>query len=90
MKINEINEIKELCHKYGSSITLGDLLSRVQGNKIHECPKCEGKGYVTRCIQGSCDGWTPDRYIDEMCDLCKGIGYTEHEYKPRMIQNGWE
>ena len=27
---------------------------------------------------------------DEECNLCKGEGYTSHEYKPKMIQDGWE
>lgn len=26
----------------------------------------------------------------DICDLCNGEGYTEHQYKPKMIQDGWE
>lgn len=36
-------------------------------------------------------GWVEDwKYKDIECDLCHGEGYTEHEYKPRMVQDGWE
>lgn len=36
-------------------------------------------------------GWVEDwRYREVKCDLCNGEGYTEHEYKPKMIQDGWE
>lgn len=33
-----------------------------------------------------------DRYeeIKVTCDLCNGEGYTEKEYKPKMVQDGWE
>ena len=25
-----------------------------------------------------------------IADWCNGEGYTEHQYKPKMIQDGWE
>ena len=33
-----------------------------------------------------------DRYEETKvtCDLCNGEGYTEKEYKPKMVQDGWE
>ena len=27
---------------------------------------------------------------DVKCDLCNAEGFTEKQYKPRMIQDGWE
>lgn len=88
-EIGVIYKLESLSCEYGDDITLGELIKRKKGNNIHKCPKCEGHGYVTRCIPGDW-GYTGDRYVDEKCDLCKGIGYTEHEYKPRMVQDGWE
>ena len=35
---------------YGGKTTLDDLVKRIQGNKIHRCPKCYGKGIVIKMI----------------------------------------
>lgn len=86
----------ELAEKYGRNTTLGDLVRKIQGNKIYRCPKCNGSGKVNvrynAYPSGLPDsGWVEDwKYKDIECDLCHGEGYTEHEYKPRMIQDGWE
>ncbi len=42
-----INQVKELISQYGEQATLGEVLRKVQGNKVFICPKCEGKGYIT-------------------------------------------
>lgn len=92
----KINEVKNLVDRYGADVTLGQLLVKIQGNKIYECPKCRGKGFVTIEYNGYPDGLPDSGYVymaaykDEECDLCKGIGYTEHKMKPKMIQDGWE
>lgn len=52
--------------------------------KSYMCPKCKGEGMIHSY---SCDG-RDDRHYK--CDLCGGAGYTDREYKPRMVQNGWE
>lgn len=93
----KIREVKELVDRYGSCVTLGQLLTKIQGNKLYECPKCKGNGFITIEYNGI-PSWM-DRsggfdykaaYKDEKCDLCGGEGYTDHEYKPRMVQEGWE
>lgn len=92
----KIREIKELIDKYSTDITLGQLLTKIQGNKIYECPKCKGRGFITIEYNGYPTGLPDSGYVyeaaykDKKCNLCKGEGYTDHEYKPRMVQDGWE
>ena len=60
------------------------------------CPKCKGRGYVSKRYNaypsGLPDsGWVDDwKKTDVECDLCKGHGWTEKEWKPKMVQDGWE
>lgn len=87
-----IAEAEYLKKIYGSETTLDQLVKRVQGNKIYECPKCHGEGKILKRINTAqywecCESW---KTVECTCDLCNGEGYTEHEYKPRMIQDGWE
>ncbi|OUO77918.1 hypothetical protein B5F53_11935 [Blautia sp. An249] len=92
----KINEAIALSKDYGANTTLGALVKQIQGNKIHKCPKCSGSGKVAVKYDdyppGLPDsGWAHKwitKYVE--CDLCHGEGYTEHEYKPRMVQDGWE
>lgn len=91
-----ICEIKGLVDRYGANTTLGKILTEIQGNKVHKCPKCNGLGYTEHEYNSYPEGF-PDSgwvyqpaYKSVECDLCKGEGYTEHEYKPKMIQCGWE
>lgn len=87
-------EAIELMEKYGAETTLGEMVKIVQGNKIHKCPKCNGRGDVSirynAYPSGMPDsGWVEDwKYKNVECDLCHGEGYTEHEYKPKMVQDG--
>ncbi len=88
----KVKEAIALMKEYGAKTTLGEVVKKVQGNKIHKCPKCGGTGTVTKKRNKAqywecCDDW---EYYEIMCDLCNGDGYTEHEYKPKMIQDGWE
>jgi DnaJ-class molecular chaperone len=88
----KINDIKYLINIYGKDATLADVLKKVQGNKIHMCPKCGGSGRVS-VRRNVAQYWECcDRYetYTRACDLCHGEGYTEHEYKPKMVQDGWE
>lgn len=92
----KVREAIELMEKYGTETTLGEMVKIVQGNKIHKCSKCNGRGIVSirynAYPSGMPDsGWVEDwKYKNVECDLCHGEGYTEHEYKPKMVQDGWE
>lgn len=88
----KIHEAVSLMKDYGENTTLCDLVKKVQGKIIHKCPKCGGSGRITKRKNTAqywefCDNW---EYYDVQCDLCNGEGYTEHQYKPKMIQDGWE
>ena len=87
----KINDVISLCEIYGSNTTLGDLARKIKGKRIYKCPKCNGFGYIT--IKNNNYSWrtsSSNMYKDKKCDLCNGEGYTEHEYKPKMVQDGWE
>lgn len=89
MKIHEAICLRD---DYGEKTTLDDLVKRIQGNKIHRCPKCYGKGIFIKMINRAQYWECRDRYEETKvtCDLCNGEGYTEKEYKPKMVQDGWE
>ena len=88
----KVREAIALMKEYGAKTTLEEVVKIVQGNRIHKCPKCGGTGTVTKRKNTAqywecCENW---KYYETTCDLCNGEGYTEHEYKPKMIQDGWE
>ena len=88
----KINDIKNLIADYGESTTLKDVLKKVQENRKYKCPKCGGSGKIT-IRKNVAEYWEcSDRYEYNSieCDLCNGEGYTEHEYKPKMVQDGWQ
>lgn len=69
-----------------------DVLKKVQGNRKYRCPKCGSSGKIT-IRKNAAEYWEcSDRYEYNSieCDLCNGEGYTEHEYKPKMVQDGWQ
>lgn len=86
----------ELRDCYGGEVTLDQVVAHIQGNKIYKCPKCDGKGTVSVKYNAYPRGlpdsdWVEDwKYKDVICDLCGGEGYTEHKFKPKMVQDGWE
>lgn len=88
----KINEAIRLRNAYGGKTTLDELVSQIQEDKIHRCPKCGGSGTVTERVNRALYWECCDRYeeIEVPCDLCNGEGYTEKEYKPKMVQDGWE
>lgn len=88
----KINEAIDLSEAYGANTTLGDLVKKIQGNKIYRCPKCGGSGTLYKSVNIAEYWECVPRYDTRKvgCDLCHGEGYTEHEYKPKMIQDGWE
>lgn len=88
----KVREAIALMKHYGSKTTLEEVVRIVQGNRIYKCPKCGGTGTLTKRKNTAqywecCDNW---KYYETTCDLCNGEGYTEREYKPKMIQGGWE
>ena len=89
MKIHEVIRLRNI---YGGKRTLDDLVKLIQGNKIYECPKCGGRGVFTKRVNFAqywecCENY---KEVEIPCDLCNGEGYTEKEYKPKMVQDGWE
>lgn len=92
----KIIEAIELCQKYGENTTLGELRKKIQGKKIHRCPKCEGNGYIVEEYNAYPSGFPDSGWVYEpgyrniTCDLCDGEGFTENEFRPRMVQDGWE
>lgn len=92
----KMHEIKKMIDLYGEDKTLGEMLSDYNLN--FTCPKCNGIGtfkkrVVTPYPSGLPDsGYVPPRITFEPidCDLCCGQGYTKKEYKPKMVQDGWE
>lgn len=81
----DIASIEYLQRKYGNEIHCDVLLQRLIGNR-HRCPSCNGRGKVKE------SSWIAyhEEFHDKTCPLCDGAGWTEKEYKPRMVQNGWE
>lgn len=85
----KIHDIVTLCKQYGENTTLKQVLITMQGDKYYMCPKCKGKGEVEHLIRGI-HGYTNDKITFIKCDLCNGDGYTRKQYKPKMVQDGWE
>lgn len=91
-----VAQVLELRDCYGGEVTIDQLVKHIQGKKIHKCPKCNGTG-VNKVKYNAYPTVLPDsgfvhdwKYKYVSCDLCNGEGYTEHEYKPKMVQDGWE
>ena len=51
----KIHEVIRLRNTYGGETTLDDLVKRMQGNKIHRCPKCGGSGTVVKRVNRAQD-----------------------------------
>lgn len=92
MRVMKIKDVIELSERYGNNTTLAELARKIQGKKIHKCPKCGGSGTITKEVNVAEYWECCERLVYRTfeCDLCKGEGYTEKEYKPRMVQDGWE
>ncbi|PGY46863.1 hypothetical protein [Bacillus thuringiensis] len=85
----KIQELRRLVSKYGESIRLGDVLKRVKGDYIYECPKCKGEGFMVTYYDAYPPGLPDSGWVTDMkpkhhnCDLCNGKGYTDKELKPK-------
>lgn len=92
----KIKDIKNLISVYGGESTLNQILEKKLSQKPYKCPKCNGIG--TNSIRYNAypsglpdSGWVERwEYKDVECDLCNGEGCTVKEYKPKMVQQGWE
>lgn len=91
-----IHEVVELRDQYGGDMTLNRLVELIQGGKNHMCPKCGGRGMVSVKYNAYPNNLPDSMFVEKWaykdipCDLCNGEGYTEIEYRPRMVQDGWE
>lgn len=89
-------EAKRLGNEYGSKTTLEELFNLFE--RPFECPQCKGLGTYNKRTRvpypsGLPDsGWVPDeiKYVPTSCELCEGHGWVEKEYKPKLVQDGWE
>lgn len=92
----KIHEIKYLIYIYGGDTKLNDILKMIQGNKKYVCPKCNGSGSLKIKYNAYPPGLPDSGFVDDWrykyvdCDLCNGEGYTDKEYVPRMVQDGFE
>lgn len=92
----KVHDVSKLIDIYGANATLEDILKKIQGDKVYKCPKCNGLGAITEEYNGYPSGLPDSDFIYKAayrhleCDLCKGEGFTTHQYKPKMIQDGWE
>ncbi len=59
---------------YGGKTTLDELVSQIQEDKIHRCPKCRGTGItikrINRAQYWECCASYED--VEITCDLCNG------------------
>ena len=89
----EENKIKDLIRSYGGETTLNEVLNKIiQKSEYrflpYKCPKCNGKGYLTKEYNGYPSGLPDSGWVYEpaydytKCDLCGGMGYTGKEMKP--------
>jgi DnaJ-class molecular chaperone len=85
----KIYDLEQLLIQHGD-LSLTQIINKMKGNNQFKCPKCNGKGTVKICVRRGEWGYSDDVIEDKDCDLCKGVGYTYKEYKPKMVQDGWE
>lgn len=84
-----IDTLKRLRSYYGDEINCTEIINRLIGGR-HRCPQCGGTGQVEEKIWVT-DHWDGhDEIRVKQCPLCHGAGYTEDEYVPNMVQQGWK
>lgn len=93
--MNKLNNIKALYEEYGDK-PLSEIIQELKGNNKFECPECKGLGCVSIKYNAYPQG-LPDsgfvyepKYKRHKCSLCDGLGYTEYEFEPHYIQDGWQ
>lgn len=55
----KIYQVENLLKVYGD-ITLSEVISRMKGRNVHQCPKCHGKGEVSYIVSHGIHGYTDD------------------------------
>ncbi|MEI5994799.1 hypothetical protein [Candidatus Enterococcus mansonii] len=89
-------EVKKMMSDYSANATLKEIFEDC--GRPYKCPQCKGSGFYQKKIRvpypsGLPDsGWVPDtiEYKRTECELCDGHGWATKEYKPKMVQEGWE
>lgn len=89
-------EVKMMIRDYSANATLKEIFEDFE--RPFQCPQCNGTGFYHKKIvvpypSGFPDsGWVPDsiEYKRTECNLCYGHGWSNKEYKPKMVQDGWE
>lgn len=94
MTPKDIKDLRVAINRFGGNQPLGQLLKQTLED-WHECPKCQGKGKVTVMeydYMSHPESRTYGKVYEttKECDLCEGIGKTERQLKPKMVQQGWE
>lgn len=96
MKISKqlqiLHDVKAL---FGNNVNCDVEIAKLKSN-LFECPNCHGSGIIYEKYNAYPSG-LPDsgwaerwEYKEKECPLCKGEGYTRKEYRPHMVQKGWE
>ena len=89
---NTLSIIKDLINKYGDTCTLKDVMyyhTKLK-NPGYPCPKCNSRGYIIKKINTYPSGLPDSGWVEQLeddyieCDLCKGKGYTDIKYKPKV------
>ena len=89
-------EVKQMIREYSATATLEEIFESFE--RPFECPQCKGTGFYQKKVvvpypSGLPDsGWVPDsiEYRRTECELCDGHGWAAKEYKPKMVQDGWQ
>lgn len=86
-------EAKKLIIENGAQTTLQTVFDSF--GKPYKCPNCQGTGFYMKevVIPNDDPSWfypPTVRHEKTECPLCNGHGWTEKEYKPKMVQSGWE
>lgn len=94
MKPQEIKDLQKAISRFGGKVPLQLLLDENLA-KMHTCPLCKGKGIEEKIeydymSHRNSPSYGTERRATVQCSLCEGIGKTEREYKPKMVQQGWE
>lgn len=94
MTPQDIKDLRSAIHKFGGNKPLNTLLKETL-EAWHECPKCQGTGvfvFKEQDYMSHPESPSYGRVYETIrdCDLCDGVGRTERQMKPKMVQQGWE
>lgn len=79
-----IRQVIDLCNKYGSNTTLGDLAKKVKGDKIWQCPMCAASGLVEEEYLDDYSHVLRTRCVE--CPTCGGEGWINKHLKARAAK----